>query len=97
MSPIKANVLCVELLNKWSRDITGFCIRLLVERNTLAEFICSAISLIATIVIAFMQIRQSKRMEEFERRQDKRDERRHAEGNRTKAVEFISRYYSDRA
>lgn len=62
----------------------------------MAEFICSAISLIATIVIAFMQIRQSKRIEEFERRQDERDERRHTEGNRTKAVEFISRYYSDR-
>lgn len=64
--------------------------------NELAELACAFISLIATIVIAVMQICQSKRMEEFERRQDKRDERRHAEGNRTKAVEFISRYYSDR-
>lgn len=39
---------------------------------------------------------QSKRMEEFERRQDERDERRHAEGNKAQAVEFISRHYSDR-
>lgn len=42
------------------------------------------------------QYRQSKRMEEFERRQDERDERRHAEGNKAQAVEFISKYYSDR-
>ena len=35
-------------------------------------------------------------MEEFERRQDERDERRHAEGNKAQAVEFISKYYTDR-
>ena len=35
-------------------------------------------------------------MEEFERRQYERDERRHAEGNKAQVVEFISRYYSDR-
>lgn len=35
-------------------------------------------------------------MEEFERRQDERDKRRHAEGNKAQAVEFISKYYSDR-
>lgn len=64
--------------------------------NELAELTCAAISLVATVIIAKKQNRQSKRMEEFERRQDERDERRHAEGNRTKAVEFISRYYSDR-
>ena len=96
MALIKANVLCVELLNKWSREITGFCIRLLVESNTLAEFVCSVISLIATIVIAVMQICQSKRMEAFERRQDERDERRHAEGNKARAIEFISKHYADR-
>lgn len=64
--------------------------------NELAELACAFISLIATIVIAVMQICQSKRMEEFERRQDERDERRHAEGNKAQAVEFISRHYSDR-
>lgn len=37
------------------------------------EFICSVFSLAATIVIAFIQIYQSKRMEVFERRQDERD------------------------
>lgn len=64
--------------------------------NELAELACAFISLIATVVIAVMQICQSKRMEEFERRQDERDERRHAEGNKAQAVEFISRHYSDR-
>lgn len=96
MAPIKANVLCVELLNKWSREITGFCIRLLVERNTLADFICSVISLALAFAVAVVQYCQSRRMEEFERRQDERDERRHAEGNKAQAVEFISKYYSDR-
>lgn len=37
------------------------------------EFICSVFSLAATIVIAFIQVCQSKRMEVFERRQDERD------------------------
>lgn len=60
------------------------------------EFICSAFSLIATIVIAFIQIYQSKRMEVFERRQDERDERRHAKGNKARAIEFISKHYADR-
>lgn len=75
MALIKASVLCVELLNKWSREITGFCRRLLVERNTLAEFICSVISLALAFAVAVVQYCQSKRMEEFERRQDERDER----------------------
>lgn len=64
--------------------------------NELAELVCAFISLLVTAIIGIKQYCQSKRMEEFERRQDERDERRHAEGNRTKAVEFISRYYSDR-
>lgn len=34
-------------------------------------------------------------MEEFGCRQNERDERRHAEGNKAQAVEFVSRYYSD--
>lgn len=95
MAPFKANVLCVELLNMWSREITGFCIRLLVERNTLADFICPVISLALAFAVAVVQYCQSRRMEEFERRQDERDERRHAEGNKAQAVEFVSRYYSD--
>ena len=67
-----------------------------MERNTLAEIICSAISLFVTIVIAVIQIWQSWRMGKFEQRQDERDERRHAEGNRAQAIEFISSHYADR-
>ena len=96
MALIKASVLCVELLNKWSREITGFCRRLLVERNTLAELICSVISLALAFAVAVVQYCQSKRMEELERRQDERDERRHAEGNKARAIEFISKHYADR-
>lgn len=64
--------------------------------NEWAELICAFISLLVTTIIGMKQYRQSKRMEEFERRQDERDERRHAEGNKAQAVEFISKYYSDR-
>lgn len=64
--------------------------------NELAELICAVISLAVTVIIAKKQDCQSKRMEEFERRQDERDERRHAEGNRAQAVEFISKHYSNR-
>lgn len=67
-----------------------------MERNTLAEILCSAISLFVTIVIAVIQIWQSWRMGKFEQRQDERDERRHAEGNRAQAIEFISSHYADR-
>lgn len=62
----------------------------------MAEIICSVISLFVTIVIAVIQICQSIRMEKFERRQDERDECRHAEGNRAQANEFISSHYADR-
>lgn len=62
----------------------------------MTEFICSVFSLAATIVIAFIQIYQNKRMEVFERRQDERDESRHAEGNKARAIEFISKHYADR-
>nr|WP_258323491.1 hypothetical protein [Bifidobacterium indicum] len=48
------------------------------------------------IVIAGLQLRQSGRMAKFERRQDERDERRHAEEVKSQAVSFISRHYADR-
>ena len=48
--------------------------------NELAELICAFISLFVTVIIGKKQSCQSKRMEELERRQDERDERRHAEG-----------------
>ena len=59
--------------------------------NEWAELICAVISLLVTAIIGMKQYCQSKRMEEFERRQDERDERRHAEGNKAQAVEFISK------
>lgn len=64
--------------------------------NEWAELICAVISLLVTAIIGMKQYCQSKRMEEFERRQDERDERRHAEGNKAQAVEFISKHYTDR-
>lgn len=64
--------------------------------NELAELICAFISLFVTVIIGKKQSCQSKRMEEFERRQDERDERRHAEGNKARAIEFISKHYADR-
>ena len=64
--------------------------------NELAELICAFISLFVTVIIGKKQSCQSKRMEELERRQDERDERRHAEGNKTQAIEFISKHYADR-
>lgn len=64
--------------------------------NEWAELICAVISLLVIAIIGMKQYCQSKRMEEFERRQDERDERRHAEGDKAQAVEFISKYYTDR-
>lgn len=54
--------------------------------NEWAELICAFISLFVTVIIGKKQSCQSKRMEEFERRQDERDERRHAEGNKARAI-----------
>ena len=64
--------------------------------NELAELICAFISLFVTVIIGKKQSCQSKHMEEFERHQDERDERRHAEGNKARAIEFISKHYADR-
>lgn len=58
--------------------------------------ICAAVSLVVTIVIAGLQLWQSGRMEKFERRQDERDERRRAEGVKSRAVSFLSKHYANR-
>lgn len=60
------------------------------------SIICASISFFVTIVIAGLQLWQSGRMEKFERRQDERDERRHAEEVKSQAVSFISKHYADR-
>lgn len=67
-----------------------------MEWSEYVDLVCAAVSLIAAIVIAFLQLWQAKRVEDFERRQDERDERRHAEGNRARAVEFVSQHYANR-
>lgn len=54
-----------------------------MEWNDWAELFCAVASLALAIVVAIVQYCQGKRMEEFEHRQDERDERRHAEGNKT--------------
>lgn len=61
------------------------------------NIICAIVTLITTIIIAELQFRQGRRMEEFEKRQDKHDEKRHAEEVKSRAVSFISKHYSDRA
>lgn len=59
------------------------------------SIISASISLIATIVIAGLQLWQSGRIEKFERRQDEREEQRHAEKVKSQAVSFISKHYAD--
>ena len=60
------------------------------------SIICASISLVVAIVIAGLQLWQSGRMAKFEQRQDERDERRHAEEVKSRAVSFISKHYADR-
>lgn len=60
------------------------------------SIISSFISLFATIIIAGLQMRQSKKMADFEKRQDEREEQRYAENVKKQAVSFISKYYSNR-
>lgn len=60
------------------------------------SIICAGVALIVTVIIAVLQIRQSNRMEMFEKRQDKRDEERHQESVKSQAVSFISKYYKDK-
>lgn len=60
------------------------------------SIICASVSLLVAIVIAGLQFWQSGRMERFERRQDERDEQRHAESVKSQAVSFISKHYADR-
>lgn len=66
---------------------------------TISEWInigCAFASLVAAIIIAVLQCKQASRMEKFEKRQDDRDEKRHLEEVKAKAVSFISKYYTDR-
>lgn len=60
------------------------------------QVFCAVVSLIAALVIGALQIRQSNRMEAFERRQDARDENRHMAKMKAQAVKFISENYNYR-
>lgn len=64
--------------------------------SDVVSLICAIVTLIATIVIGIFQIRQNKNMNDFEQRQDERDEKRHFEEVNAKAVSFISKYYEVR-
>lgn len=56
----------------------------------------SILSLMATVIVAVIQCRQGKKMADLEKRQDERDEKRHAESVEAQAVSFISKYNKDR-
>lgn len=60
------------------------------------SIISSVIALIVTIIIAILQMKQSKKIADFEKRQDEREERRYEENIKKQAVSFISKYYSNR-
>lgn len=60
------------------------------------SIICAGVSLVVTIIMACLQFWQSSRINKFERRQDERDEQRHAESVKAQAVSFISKHYSNR-
>ena len=54
------------------------------------------ISIGVAFLIGFFQIWQNKRLSDFEHRQDKRDETRHAASVKSQAISFISKNYSNR-
>lgn len=60
------------------------------------SIICSVVSLFVTIIIFVLQMKQSKRMEDFEYKLDEREEQRREATIKAEAVTFISKYYSDR-
>lgn len=64
-----------------------------IDVSLIISIVCSIISVVITIVIAYFQIRQSIRMEKFERLQDERDEKRYLDKIDTEARSFISKYY----
>lgn len=67
-----------------------------MSTSDIIAIICAAVSLIVTIIIAALQLWQNNRMEKFEIRQDERDEQRHAEEVKAKAITFISKNYENR-
>ena len=58
----------------------------------IASLVVSLISLVVAFCIGRMQINQSNRISEFEKRQDARDEARHADAVYAEATRFIQKY-----
>lgn len=75
---------------------TAMFIVFYVIDSKLAEFMLSTSSFMLSYIVFYYQCEQNSRVEIFEKRQDKRDEKRHAELVKSKAISFISKYYSER-
>ena len=59
------------------------------------ELFISLISLAVAVIIGIIQVKQSNRMEAFEKRQDARDEKRHNDVIYAEATRFIQKYSED--
>lgn len=60
------------------------------------QIFCAVVSLVAAVIIAFVQYCQGHRMEKFERSQAEKEERRCSENMDARVSAFISKYYPDR-
>lgn len=58
--------------------------------------ISATLSLIVTIIIAILQMRQNNRLNKLEQQQKEKDEKRYNENIKAQVSEFISKYYKDR-
>lgn len=63
--------------------------------ETIITIICSFVSLGATIIIALVQYKQSKRMENLAKRQDDEEKRRREQYIKAQRDIFIIKYYND--
>lgn len=60
--------------------------------ESISGLIISAISLIVALIIGILQVKQGNRTEQFQRRQDERDEQRHNDEIYAEATRFIQKY-----
>ena len=75
-------IFVLYILYKWDREFFDFI---------------AAISPIAlSLIFFYFQFEQSLRIERFEKRQDKRDEDRHAEFVKSQALSFIAKYHKEK-
>lgn len=59
---------------------------------TVVGLVIAVISLLVAVIIGGCQIKQSNRMEAFEKRQDERDEKRHNDEIYAETTRFIQKY-----